>query len=248
MIAHDRDAHRADQKQYGLNAFRPDDGQQSADHGVDARQHAEHDDEEHHRIDAHEGRVGVDAENSAKHDRGRPEGHADVDDDGREQGNDGQPIAAVAVVAAFQEIGQRGHARPQVKRRKEEREQDQGKTGHPLEVAIDHAMLVRGLGKTHEVDGGDVGREHGQPDDRPAERIAGQEVVAALPGRLLAVRPGKAAQGDHPDQIKQYDHQIDSGDLQRHGYPLSGPERGRPTRHGSSWRPRTPAGLLPVGP
>ena len=183
VIAHGRDAHRADEQQDGLDALGPDHGQQAADHGVDARQHGQHDDEEHQRIEAEDGGRRVHAEDSAEHQCRRVERHADVDHHGREDGNDRQPVAAVAVIAAFEEIRQRGHPAAKVQGGEKQREQHQRESGHPLEIAVDHAVLVGRLGETHEVHGGDVGGEHRQPDHRPAERVAGQEVVAALAAR-----------------------------------------------------------------
>ena len=114
---------------------------------------------------------------------------------------DRQPVAAVAVEAAFEEIGQRRHPRAQVQRGEEQRQQDQRESGHPLEVAEDHAVLVGRLGEAHQVDGGDVGGEHGQADDRPAERVAGQEVVAAL-AAAAALHAGPAAQPHDADQVE----------------------------------------------
>ena len=166
--------------------------------------------------------LGLDAQNAAEHQGRREQRHADVDHQGREDRDHRQPVAAVAVVAAFEEVGQRRHPRPQVERGEKQRQQDQHEAGHPLEIAEDQAVLVGRLGEAHQVDGRDVGGEHGQADDRPAEGIAGQEVVAPLAaGHGLAAAaadpPGHAPQCHHGDQVAQDQAEIEPGDLQRHG-------------------------------
>ena len=151
--------------------------------------------------------VGSTAQNPAEHQGCRVERHADVDHDGREDRDDRQPVAAVAVVAPFEKIRQRGNPRTQVQRREEQRQQDEREAGHPFEVAEDHAVLVGRLGEAHQVHRRDVGGEHRQPDHRPAERVAGQEVVVPFAAPRTEC-PGIAAQRHDGRQIREHDRQV----------------------------------------
>ena len=58
--------------------------------------------------------------------------------------------------------------------------EDEGETGHPFVVSIDQAEFVGRLRVTYQVYRGNIGGKHRQPDDRPRERIAGEEVMAPL--------------------------------------------------------------------
>ena len=176
-----RNADGPDQQEHRLDALRQHHGQQAADHRVDAGQHAQHDDEEHHGGDAHHGRLRTHAQHAAQDQRRRVEGHADVDHQRRKDRNHREPIAAVAIESPLQEIGQRRHARTKIKRGKQQGQHDENEPGHPLEVAVDHAVLVGRFGEADQMHRRDIGGEHCQPDDRPCEGVAGEEVVAPLP-------------------------------------------------------------------
>ena len=213
--AHRGDADGADEQEDRLDALGPHDGQQAAHHRVDPRQPRQDDDEEQHRVQAEDGRARLDAQHATEYQRRRVERHADVDHHGREDRDDRQPIAAVAIEAALEEIGQRGHPRAQVERREEERQQDQREPGHPLEVAVHHPVLVGRLRETDQVHRRDVGGEHRQADHRPAERVAGEEIVASL-ATPHAEPPGHTAQSHDGRQVHQNDRQVQRRKLGRY--------------------------------
>ena len=155
--------------------------------------------------------VDVDAEEAAQDDRPGVEGEADVDEDGRDDGQDGQPVAAGPGVALLQEVRQRGHPRPDVERREEEGQDDEQEGGHPLEVAVGQPVDVALLGQADEVDGRDVGREQGQADDRPAERAPGQEILGARGLLRPAPLPGPEPEADDADEVDGDDGQVRAG-------------------------------------
>ena len=83
VVADHRDTHGPDEQQHGLDAFRPNHGQQPADHRINSRQHPQRDDEEHQGIDAQDRVVVGNAEDKAQHRRRREQGDADMDHDRR---------------------------------------------------------------------------------------------------------------------------------------------------------------------
>ena len=213
QIAHDRHHHRADEQQNGLHAFRPHHREQAADHRVNAREHAEHDDEQHKRVHAHDRCAGREAENAAQHPRRRVKRHAHVNHDGREQRDDGEHIATAAIEAAFEKVRQRGDLRAQVERREKQRQQNQREARHPLEVAEDEAVFVSRFGQADEMHGGDVRREHRKANHRPRERVAGEEIVSALTaGRAFAPpKSRRHAKADDRQQVDDDDAPVQSG-------------------------------------
>ena len=215
-IADDRHAHGAGQQQHGLDALGPHDGQQAADHRIEPREHAQHDDEEHRGAQAEHGGLRGDAQNAAEHPGGRVQGDSHVDDNGGNERNDRQPVAAGAIETPFEEVGQCRHPRTQIERGEKEREQDQREAGHPFEVAaVAQPVGIGRLGQADQMDRGDVGGEHGQADHRPGERVAGEEVMAAL-AAPAALGSGPAPQPHDGNQIDQDHREVDPGYLQRH--------------------------------
>ena len=211
-------------------------GQEAADHGIDPGEHAQHDDKEHRGADAENGCLIAQTEDAAEHDGCRIERNADVEHDGREDRDQRQPVAALAIESPLEEVGQGRHARPEVQRSEKQRQQNERERGHPLEVAEDHPVLVGRLGKAHQMDRRDIGREHGQTDHGPRERVARQKVVAAL---AAAATPGAgpAAQTHHGHQVDQHDRQIETRHLEGHGLlPFTGSSDAAPSQCGHSRR------------
>ena len=134
-----------------------------------------------------------------------------MDEDGRDDGQDGQPVAAGPRIALLQEVRQRRHPRPDVERREEEGQDDEEESGHPLEVAVGQPVDVALLGQADEMDGRDVGREQGQADDRPAERAPGQEILGARGLLRPAPPPGPEPEADDADEVDGDDGQVQAG-------------------------------------
>ena len=132
----------------------------------------------------------------------------DMEDDGRHHRDDGQPVAALAAVAFFEEIGERGHLRADVERHEEERQEDQREAGHPLEIAHQQPAVVAGLGQAHQVQAGDVGGEQSHADRRPAQRMGRQEIAIRL-ALLPPLQSGIAADGHDSQQVGGDDRQIE---------------------------------------
>ena len=183
----------------GLERLRQHHGQQAADDGVDAREDRRADDARHL----------VDPEHLFEHHRPGVEGKADVDHDGRDDGHDRQPVPAAPAVPLLQKVRQRRDLRPEVERGEEQRQRNQQKRGHPLEVAVGQTVHVAFLGLADQVDRGDVRREQGQADQRPRQRPAGQEIPRAF-RRAPAFEAGPDAQTDDRDEIQSDDSEVDA--------------------------------------
>ena len=193
-----------------MHALGPDDGEQTSEQRVNAGEQAEHDDEKQQRVHAQDRRARREAQDAAQHISRRVKRHAHVDDDGREQGNDRQDIPAGAVEAALQKIRQGGDFRAEIKRREKKREQDERGTCHPLEVAEHQPVFVGRFREADQMHGGDVRREHRQPDHRPAQRVAGQEVMPAFAAAFASAVDGACehSQAHDREEIKDDDRPI----------------------------------------
>ena len=146
------------------------------------------------------------------------EGEGDVEDNGGDDGDEGEPVPAFAAVTFFQEIRQSGDLGFQIKRREEEPEQDEGEGGHPLEVAVEQAGIIAGLGEADEVDAGDVGGEERKSDDRPLERVGRHEVVSGdgltvLLAFFLRVDAGPTAETHHSKEVNDDDGPVECADV-----------------------------------
>ena len=97
-------------------------------------------------------------------------------------------------------------ARVDVERREDQRQQDQGETRHPLEVADHHAVLGAAGRQADEVDRGDVRGEHRRADGEPAQRFVGQEVLVR---RGVAAEANPDAKGGDADQVDGDDDEIE---------------------------------------
>jgi hypothetical protein len=210
-IADDRDDHRADEQQNRLHAFRPHDREQAAEHRVDSGQSSEDDDEKYERVHAQDRCAWSEPENAAQHPCRRVEGDAHVDDDGREQRDDRQHIAATPIKTAFEKVWQGCDAGTEIERREEQRKQDQREARHPFKVAKDESELVSSLRETHEMDSGNVRREHGEADDRPRERVAGEEVMSTLAAALTfaAQEARRHAKAHDREQVDRDDDPVE---------------------------------------
>ena len=175
-VGKDRDDGRADQEDDGLDRLGDHHGHQTADDRVEPGQRGDGD-------DAH---PLVDPEHAVQDHGAGGQGKADVNRDGGDHGEHGEPVPALRAVSLLEEVRQGGHPGPDVERREEEAEQHQGKGRHPLEVAHEQPRVEPGLGEADEVDTRDVGREQGQPDDGPAKRLSGEKIVA---GAVLLLLP-----------------------------------------------------------
>ena len=189
---------RAAEQQTHLDVFGHHDRLQPAQRRVGHREQRQHNDGVDHRH----------AEEAFKDFRRGEEADADVDQQRAEQANERQEGPGRRTVAAFHELGQRAHSRIDVEGGEEERQQDEGEAGHPLEIADHHALLGAARRQPHQMDGGDVGSEHRRPDGEPAQRFVGQEVLI---GGGVPPEANPDAKGGNAEQIGGDDDDVNGG-------------------------------------
>ena len=118
-------------------------------------------------------------------------------------------VRGTGAVALFDVLRQRADPAAEVEGREDDPQQDQAEGGHPLEVTDHQPVFVSGRSQAHEVDRGDVCAEQAGPDQRPAERAAGEEELVG--GCVLPVA-GQDADGHDAQQVADDDDRVDYGD------------------------------------
>ena len=195
-----RHQNRAAEQQHHLDIFSHHHRLQSAQQRVGDREQREHNDRGIHRH----------AEKTLEHLGRRKQADADMDEQRAEQADDRHEGPCRGTVTPLHELRQRLDPGIDVEGRKDQRQQNQSETRHPLEVADDNALLGPARREADEMNGRNVRGENRRAHREPTQRMAREKIL--LRAGVAAVANPDAKRSD-ADQVEGDDRHINLGNI-----------------------------------